>query len=127
MTPSIINQHETVVVLGDAAPATKSATYTSTAFDTQGYEGVLAFIQSIGTAVGTGTWDGKLTHCDTSGGSYSDVSGATFAQVSQAATAVEAIKVGVGNVKRFVKYVGTLASATSFIVSVNVAGVKKVV
>jgi len=113
--------------LGDATGVAKTTTYTSTSFDTQGYEGAIAFLQSVGTVSGTTpTLDGKIQDCDTSGGTYADVTGATFAQVT-ATGSIKKTAIDVKKLRRFVKYVGTIAGTTpSFVIAVVVAGVKKV-
>ena len=55
-----------------------AATGTGSAIDLQGYEGSAAFILSA-EAGGSGiTYAVKLTECDTSGGSYTDVTDGAF-------------------------------------------------
>ena len=109
-----------------SAIAARTSTLTTSAFDTLGYEGELAIIQHVGAVSGTSpTLDGKLTHCDTSGGTYTDVTGATFTQVT-AADNLQKIAVNRRAVKRYVKYVGTIAGTSpSFTFGVTFAGIKK--
>lgn len=66
------------------APIAASSAQTSSAIDTLGYNSA-TFVVSNGAATGTPssyTVDAKVQECATSGGSYTDVSGATITQIT---------------------------------------------
>lgn len=108
--------------------AAKTATFNGTAFDTQDYEGSLAILQVVGAVTGTTTTlDGKIQSSDTSGGTYADVPGATFTQVSDTGdNQVQKIAIDLNGCKRWIRYVGTIAGTTpSYTMAVVAAGVKK--
>jgi hypothetical protein len=110
-----------------AIPAARTSTYTGTGIDVTAYEGMAAII--LNSAAGTGTTptlDVKLQDCATVGGTYADVAGATFAQVTDAADALELITVNISDLKQFIRVVGTIAGTTpSFTFGVEFVGVKK--
>lgn len=110
-----------------AVSATNTSTLTGTGVDVSAYEGVCLAV--LNTALGTGTTptlDGKLQSSDAVGGTYADITGATFAQVTDAADVVEAIPFVVGDAKAFVRFVGTIAGTTpSFVFGVELIGLKK--
>jgi hypothetical protein len=113
-----MNFHTSSQVI-NAALGTKTSTVTSSAIDRLNFDEV-SFKQTVGTVSGTSpTLDGKIQHCDTSGGSYTDVTGAVFTQVT-ASTKEQLVRIlGVG-LKRYVKYVGTIAGTSpSFDLSVE--------
>jgi len=94
------------------------------AFDTKDYIGEIAFTQVNEAGSGTNpTLDTKITHCATSGGSYSDVSGATFTQRTNAA-AVETIYVDARALHRYVKVSATVggSSTPKFVAAVIAVG-----
>ena len=113
-------QNNPQIVL-NAVSAANTAAASSAAIDMLGYEGVVEFIVQTGAI--TGTLDLKLQDCDTSGGTYADVSGATAAQVT-AANKLSSIKVDVRNVRRFIKLVGTVVTGP-VLISAIVCGAKK--
>jgi hypothetical protein len=106
--------------------AARTSTLTGTAFDTRGYEGHMGIIQHVGVVSGTTpTLDGKIQHSDTSGGTYTDVPGATFTQVT-ASNNLQKIVLDRRATKRFIKYIGTIAGTTpSFTFGVSFGGIKK--
>ena len=66
------------------APIAASSVQTSAALDTKGYNSV-QFVVMNGAATGTPssyTVDAKVQECATSGGSYTDVTGATITQMT---------------------------------------------
>ena len=113
-------QNNPQIVLNAVSAANTAAAW-SAAIDMLGYEGVVEFIVQTGAI--TGTLDLKLQDCDTSGGSYADVTGATAAQVT-AANKLSSIKVDVRNVRRFIKLVGTVVTGP-VLISAIVCGAKK--
>lgn len=108
--------------------ATRTSTVTGSAVDLVDYDGYVAFtlMSEAATAGTTPTLNVKVTHADTSGGSYSDVSGATWTEVTDAADAHETLVLDSSGLKRFVKIVGTIGgSATpTFAFGVNMTGFK---
>ena len=106
--------------------AAKTTTFNGTAVDVQAYDGDLVFI--LDSAAGTGTTptlDVKLQSSDTSGGSYADITGAVFTQVTTTASQ-QAIVVSKDENRRWFRIVGTISGTTpSFTFSVNAIGVKK--
>ena len=83
----------------------------SAAIDTAGYHQAM-IVFNAGTVGSSGTVDVKVQECDTSGGSYTDVSGAAFTQVTASnddATYVG--RVNLNGTKRFLKVVLTVGTA----------------
>ena len=105
--------------------AARTSTVTGSGVDTLLYDGAIVVCQAVGTASGTPTLDGKLQDSDTSGGTYGDIAGATFAQVT-ASNNVQQIVVEVQQTKRWIRYVGTIGGTTpSFQSWAGFVGVKK--
>ncbi len=106
--------------------AAKTTTFNGTAFDALNYEGIAQIAQYVGVVSGTTpTLDGKIQESDTSGGTYTDIAGATFTQVT-ATNNLQTIKIDVSAAKRFLRYVGTIGGTTpSFTMGVAFNGVKK--
>lgn len=107
----------------------RTATLTGTAFDTAGYQGQMAVILEAGAATaGTNpTLDVKIQHSDTTtSGDFSDITGAAFAQVTNAAS--QQIKLLDRNkTKRYIRVIGTLGgtSTPTFPYGVTFLGAKK--
>lgn len=124
---SILNTLAQVVVavLGDANPASKSATYTSTGFDLQGYEGEIVVTQHIGAVGGTSpTWDGKIQD-SADNSSFADVTGATLTQVT-ASNNVQGLKLDARNLRRYIRLVVTAGGTSpTAIIGATVTGIKK--
>ena len=96
-----------------------ASTVLSGALDTLDCDEVEALIMA-GTLGSSATLDAKLVECDTSGGTYTDVTGAAIMQLTQAGTdesdSVASITVTRGKgawTKRYVKLSMTIAVATS--------------
>jgi hypothetical protein len=112
-------------------PAAKTSNFTSAAIDLLDYEGIATVrLQSAkGSGHADNTLDVKVTHSDTSGGTYTDVAGATFAQVlgTGGTDSCQEIAIDVSTVvKRYIKLVSTIAGTTpSFVMALSVAGMKK--
>lgn len=110
MTASMYGLQRAVVSLMDT-PAARVADFTGTAFDTVDYEGD-CLIQQITSAVsGTPSLVGKLTECDTIGGTYTDVANSAFTAVTTA-DHVQAKSFRVGELKRYIKWAGTVTGGT---------------
>lgn len=99
---------------------------TTTGVNLSAYDGTGIFTLHSAAATGTDpTMDVRLTHCDTTDGSYTDITGAAFAQVVDAAAA-ESIAVDMSQVKAFVKAAWTITGTTpSFTCGVTFHGISK--
>ncbi|KEA07487.1 hypothetical protein [Rhizobium rhizogenes] len=99
------------------SPAVLTATNTSAAIGLAGFESATVVI-TAGAIAGSGNFTPKLTHSDTSGGTYTDVAASdllgSFPTVLVADTAY---KVGYKGAKAFIKTVLTLNSGTSIAAS----------
>lgn len=91
--------------------AVRTSTATGSAIDVRAYEGKgqVIFTSSAATAGTTPTLNAKLTECATSGGSYTDVSGGAFAEVTDAADSTQMIPIDFDACKGYIKGVGTIA------------------
>ena len=103
-----------------------TATGTGSAGDLVDYEGDIAVVLDA-EAGGAGiTYAVKLTEADTSGGSYTDVTGGAFTTTEANTALVEKIRLDSDNVKRFIKVSVTVAGGTGAgAVSVVALGSKK--
>ena len=109
------------------AIVTKTSTFTGAAVAVGAYmgRGKLTLISAAGTGTSP-TMDVKVQHCATSGGSYADVSGATFTQVTDAAAALEGITLDMDALAGYIKIVATIAGTSpSFIYGVALAARKQ--
>jgi len=119
--------HATVLGLIEANEVT--STVTGTGKDVTQWEGkALAILNSGPASAGTlPTLNVKLQHCATVGGSYVDITGATFTEVTNAAALVEGITINVSDLNGFIRAVGTIGgtSTPTFDFSVELVGFKK--
>ena len=104
-------------------PTAKTSTYTSSAIDTQQFEG--DWLVVLNSAAGTGTTPtlaGKMRSDPASGGSYADITGATFTSIDDTAGgSCQIIRVAKNSHDRYVKFVGTIdGTSPSFIFGVNI-------
>lgn len=108
-----------------AVAARLSATTTSAAVDISDFTGLATLIMDSSATEGAShTSDVKITHCDTSGGTYIDADIA-FDQVTNAAASFQTKTFSVDGLKKFVKVVTTLAGSSPFVTrSVTLAGNK---
>ena len=99
-------------------PKAQTSTVTSTYVDLSqalgyGCTGIL----SLGAVSGTGgpTLDVKFVECDTTNGTYTDITGATFAQQTTTSTDTQAplMTTFFNRSKRYVKCVATIGGSTS--------------
>jgi hypothetical protein len=114
-------QASTVMHLLAAVSAADTAAATGAAVDILAYEGPIAIIQSHG--VSTGTLDGKIQDSADGSTDWQDVAGATFAQATTTA-GVERISVQKKACRRYIRYLGTVATGPQ-VVAVTAVGVKK--
>lgn len=100
---------------------TLTSTTTGSAVDLQGYDGEAVVVLNA-AASGVGTAAVKLTHSDTSGGTYTDISGAAFTTVSSSASH-QLLSIDTDEIKRYIKAVVTIAGAdASQTLSVSLVG-----
>lgn len=95
------------------ATAAGATDITSGAIDTAGFDGVRA-IAAIGTLTATQVTALRLTHCDTSGGTYTDVDGGTTPNMADGDSDTLLIA-DAWHTKRFVKVVVDRATANAVI------------
>lgn len=110
----------TTVVMLAAASCANTAAATGTGVDLKDYEGPVLIVQNHGTS--TGTLDGKIQD-SADNSSFADVAGATFAQSTTTAD-IQALVVQSKQVRRYIKYVGTVGTGPQ-VVGVSLSGVKK--
>ena len=124
MTLSDINSNLTQTSVSGIAART--STVTSSAVDIRSYKGGLVVQQLVGVVSGTSpTLDGKLqTSADGSTG-WTDISGATFTQVT-ATDSFQKIGIVENQTSGYIRYVGTIAGTTpSFTMGVALLGAKE--
>ena len=103
-----------------------TATGVGSAIDLLDYEGDIAVSLDAEAGGGSVTYAVKLTECDTSGGTYTDVSGGGFTTSGANAAVTEKISVNTDSIKRFIKASVTVAGGTGAgAVSVVAFGSKK--
>ena len=86
----------------NSAPITADGN--SAAVDLLGYEGHVAIVLNVGdpTAGSSPTLAVKLQHCDTSGGTYADVSGGGFTSYTTTGS-LQTLVVDVSTLKRYIE------------------------
>ena len=103
-----------------------TATGTGSAVDLVDYEGDIAVVLDAEAGGASITYAVKLTESDTSGGSYTDVSGGAFTTTDANTALVEKISVNTNGMKLCVKVSVTVAGGTvACAVSVVALGSKK--
>ena len=110
----------TTVVMLAAASCANTAAATGSGVDLRDYEGPVLIVQNHGTS--TGTLDGKIQD-SADNSSFADVAGLTFAQSTTTAD-IQALVVQSKQVRRYIKYVGTVGTGPQ-VVGVSMSGVKK--
>ena len=124
---SVIQQNlEKVTVVAGVATAAVTSTATSSAIDLLEYDGdVLLILDSAAGGGSSPTLDIKLTESDETGGTYTDLSGATFTQGTGSAS-MQKLEINKDSSKRFIKIVQTIGgSSPTFTFSINLIGLKK--
>ena len=124
---SVLQQNlDKLTVTAGVATAAVTSTATSSAIDLLEYDGDVLLV--LDSAAGTGTsptLDVKITNSDASSGTYTDLSGATFTQVVDAAS-MQTLVINKDSAERYIKIVQTITgSSPSFTFSINLIGVKK--
>lgn len=110
----------TVTALLASASCANTAAATGTGVDLKDYEGPILITQNHGA--GTGTLDGKIQD-SADNSSFADVSGLTFTQSTTTAD-IQSMVVQSKQVRRYIKYVGTIVTGPQ-VVGVSMSGVKK--
>tara|TARA_S200000501_G_scaffold110296_1_gene103625 strand:- start:7484 stop:7867 length:384 start_codon:yes stop_codon:yes gene_type:complete len=117
---------EKLEVFSCVATAAVTSTATSAAIDLLEYDGDVSLI--LTSAAGTGsspTLDVKVQDSDASGGTYGDLSGATFTQVT-GSVSMQVITFCKDEAKRYIKIVQTIGGSTpSFTFNINGVALKK--
>ena len=124
---SVIQQNlDKLTVTAGVATAAKTSTATSSAIDLLEFDGDILLV--LDSAAGTGsspTLDIKIQDSDASSGTYGDLSGATFTQVTGSAS-MQTLVINKDSAERYIKIVQTIGGSTpSFTFSINLIGVKK--
>jgi len=103
-----------------------TATGVGSAVDLLDYEGDIA-VSLDAEAGGSGiTYAVKITQCDTSGGTYTDISGGAFTTTAANTAKTQKISVNTNEIERFVKASVTVAGGTGAgAISVVAVGSKK--
>jgi hypothetical protein len=108
--------------------ASETATFTGATTniaDLKDFDGDIQIILDAGAAGGAGTMTGKLQHsATTTSGDFEDVTGGGFTAVAQAASK-QVLTLNRDALKRYVRFVGTIASSGTTIYSANGYGLKK--
>ena len=117
---------EKLDITAAVASASVTATATSSAIDLKEFDGDVLLV--LNCAAGTGsspTLDIKVQDSDETGGTYADLSGATFTQVTDSAS-VQTLEVNKDECKRFIKIVQTVGgSSPVFVYGISLIGAKK--
>ena len=93
--------------------------------DLVAFDGHIQIILDAGAAASCGTMTGKIQHSDTTrDGDFSDVSGGGFTAVAQAVSK-QVLALNRDALKRYIRFVGTIAASGTTIYSVNGYGLKK--
>ena len=124
---AIIQQNlEKLEISAAVASASVSATATSSAIDLKDFDGDVLLV--LNSAAGTGsspTLDVKVQDSDETGGTYGDLSGAAFTQVTTSAS-LQTLEVNKDECKRFIKIVQTVGgSSPVFVYGISLIGAKK--
>ena len=124
---SVIQQNlEKLTVVAGVATAAVTSTATSSSIDLLEYDGdVMLILDSAAGGGSSPTLDIKLTESDATGGTYTDLSGATFTQVVDAAS-MQTLAINKDSSKRFIRIMQTIGgSSPTFTFSINLIGLKK--
>lgn len=118
-----MNNFGDVAIAAALIPAGEiTETTTGAAFDLKDFAGEAVVILSA-AADGVGTVNVKLTHSATADGTYTDVAGAAFDEVEDAASH-QKLSIDTDEMKRFVKAVATVAGVDAAqVISVSIVGI----
>lgn len=98
-----------------SAVAESTSTRTATGVDISKLSGPIQIIlaSSAATAGTTPSLNVKIQESDSSGSGYTDVSGATFTEVTDAADLTEMIALQADELKQYIRVVGTIAGTST--------------
>lgn len=109
---TIHNLGSKTTILGLLRGDVVTATGLGSAIDLLGYEGDIAVLLDAEAGGASITYAVKLTESDTSGGTYTDVTGGAFTTTTANTASLQKIFVNVSNLKRFVKASVTVGGGT---------------
>ena len=109
---SIGNTRRATTLLTFIANDVTTATKTGSVVDLQDYEGDIALSLDAEAGSSGVTYAVKLTECDTTDGTYTDLSGAAFTTTDANTALVEQLVVNSDKAQRFIKCVVTVAGGT---------------
>jgi len=109
---TIHNLGSKTTILGLLRGDVVTATGLGSAIDLLGYEGDMAVLLDAEAGGASITYAVKLTESDTSGGTYTDVTGGAFTTTTANTASLQKIFVNVSNLKRFVKASVTVGGGT---------------
>ncbi len=109
---TIHNLGSKTTILGFIPNDVVTVTKTGSAIDLTNYEGDMVVLLDAEAGGAGVTYAVKLTASDTSGGTYTDVTGGAFTTTTANTLLLEKIFVNVTDIKRFVKVVVTAAGTT---------------
>lgn len=123
---NVQNLGENLQTIEVLAPARKTASENGAAIDLQQYVGDLKVILCSSAGGGTTpTLDVKLQESDTAAGTFTDIPGAAFTQVTAAASTA-AITLNADSAKRYIRAVTTIAGTTpTFDMALVAVGMKQ--
>lgn len=107
--------------------AQETATFTGATTniaDLKDFEGDVQIILDSGAAGASGTMTGKLQHSADGSTNWADVTGGGFTAVAQAASK-QVLTLNSDDLRRYVRFVGTIAASGTTTYSVNGYGLKK--
>ena len=107
--------------------ASESTTFTGATTniaDLKDFDGDIQIILDSGAAASSGTMTGKIQDSADGSTGWADVTGGGFTAVAQAA-AKQVLTINRDGIKRYIRFVGTIASSGTTIYSVNGYGLKK--
>lgn len=108
-----------------ASEATTFTGATTNIADLKDFDGEIQVILDAGAAAASGTMTGKIQHSDTTtSGDFSDVTGGGFTAVAQEASK-QVLTLNRDALKRYIRFVGTIAASGTTTYSVNGYGLKK--
>lgn len=95
------------------APARQTATFNTADIDLTKYSGPVQVILTSSAGGGTTpTLNVKLQDATASGGTYADITGAAFAEVTDAADSTQMITLQADETRGFIKVVGTITGTS---------------
>lgn len=107
--------------------ATETTTFTGATTniaDLKDFDGDIQIILDSGAAASSGTMTGKIQDSADGSTGWADVTGGGFTAVAQAASK-QVLTVNRDGIKRYIRFVGTIASSGTTTYSVNGYGLKK--